>query len=75
LSFRRRLGAASLPVRMPGFPLVQVAGLLLLCAILVTMGLDEETWRISWIVGVPWIALLSLGYAVVKARRRNCTII
>jgi amino acid transporter, AAT family len=71
LSFRRRLGAASLPVRMPGFPLVQVAGLLLLCAILVTMGLDQETWRISWIVGVPWIALLSLGYAVVKARRRR----
>jgi amino acid transporter, AAT family len=75
LSFRRRLGAASLPVRMPGFPLVQVAGLLLLCAILVTMGLDKETWRISWIVGVPWIALLSLGYAVVKARRRRAALI
>jgi len=71
LSFRRRLGAASLPVRMPGFPAVQVAGLLLLCAILVTMALDKETWRISWIVGVPWIALLSVGYAVVKARRRR----
>jgi AAT family amino acid transporter len=71
LSFRRRVGAASLPVRMPGFPLVQVVGLLLLCAILVTMGLDKETWRISWIVGVPWIALLSLAYAVVKARRRR----
>jgi L-asparagine transporter-like permease len=48
-----------------------VAGLLLLCAILVTMALDKETWRISWIVGVPWIALLSVGYAVVKARRRR----
>lgn len=71
LSFRRRLGAANLPVRMPGFPWVQGAGLSLLCAILVTMGLDKETWRISWIVGVPWIALLSLGYALLKARRRR----
>jgi len=70
-SFRRRLPAASLPVRMPGFPLVQAAGLSVLCAILVTMGLDKETWRISWIVGVPWIAFLSLGYAVVKARGRR----
>jgi amino acid transporter, AAT family len=67
-SFRRRLGAANLPVRMPGFPIVQVAGLMLLGAILVTMGLDQETWRISWIVGVPWIVLLSLAYVLVKAR-------
>jgi AAT family amino acid transporter len=74
-SFRRRLSAASLPVRMPGFPLVQAAGLSVLCAILVTMGLDKETWRISWIVGVPWIAFLSLGYAVVKARGRRRSVI
>jgi amino acid transporter, AAT family len=67
-SFRRRLGAANLPVRMPGFPVVQLAGLTLLGAILVTMGLDQETWRISWIVGVPWIVLLSLAYVLVKAR-------
>jgi L-asparagine transporter-like permease len=70
LSFRHRLGAARLPVRMPGFPMVQLVGLVLLCAVLVTMGLDK-TWRISWIVGVPWIAFLSLGYFVVKARRRR----
>jgi L-asparagine transporter-like permease len=73
-SFRRRRSAASLPVRMPGFPLVQAAGFLLLCAILVTMGLDE-TWRISWIVGVPWIVLLSVGYVVVKARRSHAKVI
>jgi hypothetical protein len=35
------------------------------------MGLDRDAWRISWIVGVPWIAFLSLGYFVVKARRRR----
>jgi L-asparagine transporter-like permease len=69
LSFRRRHAAADLPVRMPGFPLVQFAGLALLCAVLVTMGLARE-WRISWIVGVPWLALLTAAYfAVVRARR------
>jgi amino acid transporter, AAT family len=70
-SFRRRLGAAALPVRMPGFPLVQAAGLSLLVAVLVTMGLDKETWRISWVVGVPWIAVLSIAYTIVRARSRR----
>jgi amino acid transporter, AAT family len=68
MSFRRRHSAAELPVRMPGFPLVQIAGLTLLCAVLITMGLDKETWRISWIVGVPWLALLSAAYFIVRAR-------
>src|SRR5450755_4377392 len=69
LSFRRRHKLADLPVRTPGFPVVQIAGLLLLCAVLVTMGLDRETWQISWIVGVPWLLLLSVAYFVMKARR------
>src|SRR6202050_5247747 len=42
LSFRRRHKAADLPVRTPGFPVVQIAGLLLLCAGLVTIGLDRD---------------------------------
>ena len=46
--------AADLPVRMPFFPWLQIAGLVLLSAILVTMGLDTAFWNISWIVGVPW---------------------
>ncbi|HEY2675655.1 MAG TPA: amino acid permease [Steroidobacteraceae bacterium] len=66
LSFRRRHKAADLPVRTPGFPLVQIAGLALLCAVLVTMGLDQETWRISWIVGVPWLAALTAAYWIIK---------
>jgi amino acid transporter, AAT family len=69
LSFRRKHKAADLPVRTPGFPAVQIAGLLLLCAVLVTMGLDKETWRISWIVGVPWLLFLSALYFILKARR------
>ena len=68
LSFRRKHKAADLPVRMPWFPVVQIAGLTLLCAVLVTMGLDRETWRISWIVGVPWLALISVVYFILKAR-------
>jgi L-asparagine transporter-like permease len=42
--------------------------LALLCAVLVTMGLDKETWRISWIVGVPWLALISAMYFILKSR-------
>jgi len=69
LSFRRRHRTADLPVRMPLFPVIQFAGLALLCAVLVTMGLDKEIWRISWIVGVPWLALISAMYFLLKARR------
>jgi amino acid transporter, AAT family len=68
LSFRRRHKAADLPVRMPWFPVIQIMGLVLLCAVLVTMGLDQETWQISWIVGVPWLALVTVVYFVLKAR-------
>jgi L-asparagine transporter-like permease len=68
LSFRRKHKAADLPVRMPWFPVMQIAGLTLLCAVLVTMGLDKETWRISWIVGVPWLGLISVVYFILKAR-------
>jgi hypothetical protein len=32
------------------------------------MGLDKEIWRISWIVGVPWLALISVMYFLLKAR-------
>ena len=70
LSFRRRHRAADLPVRMPFFPVIQIAGLALLCAVLVTMGLDKEIWRISWIVGVPWLALVSSAYFLLKAQGR-----
>lgn len=66
LSFRRRHAAATLPVRMPFFPWMQYAGLLLLIAILVTMGLDSNL-DVSWLYGVPWVALISLVYFV---RRR-----
>ena len=68
LSFRRRHGSASLPVRMPLFPYMQLAGLGLLVAILITMGLDTDFWNISWIVGVPWLLLITAAYFVWKRR-------
>jgi L-asparagine transporter-like permease len=69
LSFRRRHKTAQLPVRMPLFPWLQLTALGLLIAVLVTMGLDREFWGISWIVGVPWLVLISIVYFVWRPRR------
>ena len=70
-SFRRRHAPEDLPLRTPFFPMMQIAGLGLLVAILVTMGLDTEFWNISWIVGVPWLGFLSGVYLVWKLARRR----
>jgi L-asparagine transporter-like permease len=48
---------------------MQIAGLILLVAVLITMGLDKEVWRISWIVGVPWLVFVSVVYFIMRARR------
>ncbi len=61
LAFRRRHNENDLPVRMPFFPVLQIVGLILLGAILVTMGLSPD-FNVSWIVGVPWLMLLSAAY-------------
>jgi L-asparagine transporter-like permease len=61
LRFRQVHKAAALPVRMPLFPAMQFAGLFLLGALVVTMGLDPD-WRLSWLVGLPWLVLLSAAY-------------
>lgn len=73
LRFRRVHPAAELPVRMPLFPYMQIAGLLLLAALLITMGLDTGFWNLSWIVGVPWLVLLSITYYFWKVRGRAPT--
>jgi len=71
LSFRRRHRAAELPVLMPWFPWMQIAGLLLLSAILITMGLDTKFFYVSWLLGVPWIILISGAYFLWKAKSRT----
>ena len=53
---------------MPLFPYMQLLGIALLVAILITMGLDTEFWNISWIVGVPWLILISVAYFVSTSR-------
>ncbi len=65
--FRRANRAADLPVRTPLFPFMQIAGLGLLAALLITMGVDAD-WNMSWIVGWPWLALLTLGYFIIRRR-------
>jgi L-asparagine transporter-like permease len=62
ISFRRKHDVRDLPVRAPLFPYMQIAGLLLLAAILITMGLDTDFWNIAWIVGIPWLVLISAAY-------------
>ncbi len=69
LSFRRVYSGRALPVRTPFFPWMQLAGLGLIGAVLVTMGLDAD-WRLSWIVGLPWLVLLTVVYGIWKAVRR-----
>jgi len=66
LSFRRRHAASELPVRMPLFPWMQYAGLSMLGAILVSMGLDS-TLYVSWLYGVPWLVLISAAYFLWRA--------
>jgi L-asparagine transporter-like permease len=71
LSFRRHHKNELLPVRTPFFPYLQILGILLLSAILITMGLDTDFWNISWIVGVPWMIAVSIAYLVWKRAHRN----
>jgi len=66
LRFRRVHMAAELPVRMPLFPVMQIAGLTLLVALMITMGLDKD-WNVSWMVGIPWLALLTVAYFIWRA--------
>lgn len=71
LSFRRRHKGETLAVRTPFFPYMQIAGLILLGAVLITMGLDTSFWDISWIVGIPWMLLITVAYFIWKARSKT----
>jgi amino acid transporter, AAT family len=73
LRFRRRHAAATLPVRMPFFPWMQYAGLAILAAVLITMGFDSHL-DVSWLYGVPWLALISLAYFVRRGRGRTAAV-
>jgi len=68
IRFRSVHPAETLSVRMPLFPYMQIAGLVLLAAILVTMGLDTLAWSVSWLLGVPWLVFLTIAYFIWRAR-------
>ena len=71
LQLRRKYAAgklAQLSSRAPFSPYLQWLALLLLVAILITMGLDTEFWNIAIIVGVPWVVIVSLAYFVTRRR-------
>ena len=73
LSFRRRYSGAALPIRTPFFPWLQYAGLAMLAAILVTMGLDSTLRCILAL----WCALGRAhlaGYFVRRARQARQTL-
>ncbi|HUN74730.1 MAG TPA: amino acid permease [Steroidobacteraceae bacterium] len=71
LSFRRHHPASTLPVRMPFFPWMQIAGLAMLVALLITMGLDTQFFYVSWLCGVPWILAISAAYLLWRTRQRR----
>jgi len=74
LRFRRQYPAAkraALSSRAPFAPYLQWLALLLLVAVLITMGLDTEYWNIAIIVGVPWVIVVSAAYFIVRSRRSN----
>lgn len=69
ISFRRRWSTRDLPIRTPLFPFLQIIGLMLLSAALVTMGLDTEYWYVSWVVGIPWLVLVTAYYLIWRVRK------
>ncbi len=70
LRFRALHHGSELPLRTPFFPLPQYLGLALLFALLLTMGLDTAFWNVSWIVGVPWLAVLAIAW-LARLRHRH----
>lgn len=70
LGFRRRHKAEDLPVRTPFFPWLQISGVGIVGAVLITMGLDKD-WQLAWIFGVPWLVLVSIAYFATKLVRRR----
>jgi amino acid transporter, AAT family len=74
LQFRRKYPAekrAMLSSRAPFSPYLQWLAFALLIAVLITMGLDTEFWNIAIIVGVPWVAVVSLAYLLLRRLRAD----
>jgi amino acid transporter, AAT family len=66
-SFRRRYGATTFALRV--WPLSSVVCLAFLVFVLVMLGYSPDT-RVALYVGVAWVALLSIAYAVFGVGRK-----
>ena len=62
-----------LPVRMPLFPWMQLAGLTAARAVLVTMGLDRNSGRLVDRTAFPGSILISAAYFLWRARDRRAS--
>lgn len=70
LFFRtKRRGERQLPVRMPGWPYTPLLGAALVIAILITT-YWVEGMKLTLIVGLPWLGLISLCYWLWVRRHR-----
>jgi AAT family amino acid transporter len=72
LYFRRQWDASGnppLPVRMPGYPYTSLLGLGAMVALIATTWWVEGM-RVTIIAGVPWLAVLTAAYFLVKRRGR-----
>jgi L-asparagine transporter-like permease len=65
----QRQGGRALAVRMPFYPYSSILGALLVAAILGTTWWVEDV-HVALTSGLPWLALLSIGYVVLRRRGR-----
>ncbi len=70
LSFRRPSRSGDVAGAHAAVSWMQYFGLLMLAAILITMGLHPD-YRVSWEVGVPWMVLISAAYFVWARSNRH----
>jgi amino acid transporter, AAT family len=70
LSFRKKWREPSLPMRMIGYPYTTIAGAGAILAILATTWWVEGM-RITLISGIPWLAVLTIAYFIIKPKQTN----
>jgi L-asparagine transporter-like permease len=68
LFFRRKWNGSTLPVRLIGYPWTSLSGIAAIVAIMATCWFVEGM-RVSIIAGVSWLALLTIGYGLVRRRQ------
>jgi L-asparagine transporter-like permease len=68
LFFRRKWNGPTLPVRLIGYPWTSLSGIAAIVAIMATCWFVEGM-RVSIIAGVSWLALLTIGYGLVRRRQ------